>query len=546
MKKLSFCVLAFFCILCFSCSDKAHYPTILKDAETLMYTNPDSAYFLLSEIADPSELTDAEKADYGYITAIYHYDSGKAMSEDGIILFSLGYYKEHNITEKLINTYILAAQYYRWNEDSQMTNAMLRGGLDIALELKDSIMIPRIYLEIGNGYYGKKEYRDAITIFRKAIEYNNIDSYYMAGLSYAQTDNVDSMNYFMNKAIDLAMQRNNRDDINHYRRNYADILIGRKDYNEALTYLNQVANDPENTRQIEVYTSIAQIYLSMRQPDMAQIYIDSARVFFDEIKNTRSDAMNITSDNIIMALQVVADYAKGDAISMRPIGRSNDGYRSKAAGNELIIEEKINIKNQLEQRNLMLIIGKQRMFLYITWGSVLLVVIIVLAFLYIRRKRSKLIEAEEKREVLEKLLKEATTANEKDNAFFKKVLLQQLGLIKIVASTPTGHNQELLKQVSSINNRDIPTEDMLVWDDLYKLTDSIHNGFYTKLSVKYGSILTEKEKQLACLLCADFSTKEISVISQQGIQTIYQRKTTIRQKLKMDEKEDIVDHINTI
>ena len=170
--------------------------------------------------------------------------------------------------------------------------------------------------------------------------------------------------------------------------------------------------------------------------------------------------------------------------------------------------------------------------------------IIVLTFLYIRRKRSKLIEAEEKHEVLEKLLKEATAANEKDNAFFKKVLLQQLGFIKIVASTPTGHNQELLKQVSYINNRDIPADDMLVWDDLYKLIDSIYDGFYTKLSLKYGSILTEKEKQLACLLCAGFSTKEICVINQQGIQTIYQRKTTIRQKLKMDEKEDIVDFIS--
>jgi len=546
MKKLSFCVLALFCILCFSCSDKAHYSTILKDAETLMYTNPDSAYFILSEIADPSELTDAEKANYGYLTALYHARQGKAMAEDGMILFTLGYYKDNNVTEKLVTTYALAAQYYSWNEDSQMANAMLRGGLEIALELKDSTMIPPIYHEIGNEYYVKKEYRDAISFFRKAIEYDKIESYYMAGLSYAQTGNVDSMNYFMNKAIDLATQRNNRDDVNHFRRNYADILIGRKEYNEALTYLNQVAIDPENKQQVGVYTSIAQIYLSMRQPDMAQIYIDSARVFFDEVKNTRSDAMNITSDNIIMALQVVADYAKGRTLSMNSIGRNNDGYRVKAIDSELIIEEKINIKNQLEQRNLMLVIGKQRILLYITWGSVLLVVIIVLAFLYIRRKRSKLIEAEEKREVLEKLLKEATTANEKDNAFFKKVLLQQLGLIKIVASTPTGHNQELLKQVSSINNRDIPTEDMLVWDDLYKLTDSIYNGFYTKLSVKYGSILTEKEKQLACLLCAGFSTKEISVISQQGIQTIYQRKTTIRQKLKMDEKEDIVDHINTI
>ena len=544
MKKLSFYILALFCILCFSCNDKARYSKILKEAETLMQTNPDSAYFLLSGITDPSELTDAEKADYGYLTALVHAEEGRAMAEDGIILFTLGYYKDNNVTEKLVTTYALAARYYDWNEDSQMANAMLRGGLDVALELNDSTMIHRIYREIGSGYYGKKEYHNAVTLFRQAIEYGNNDSYYMAGLSYAQTDNVDSMNYFMNKAIDIAAQRNNRGAVNHYRRNYADVLIGRKEYNEALNYLNQVASDPSNTQQIGVYTSIAEIYLSMRQPDMAQIYIDSARANFDERKQTHPDDYNITSDNIIMALQVVVDYAEGRAVNMKPIGRGNDVYKTKASDNKLIIEEKIDVKNQLEQRNLILAIGKQRMILYVTWGSVLLALLIVLMFLYVRRKRTKLIEAEEKREVLEKLLREATVANEKDSTFFKKVLLQQLGLIKIVASTPTGHNQELLKQVSSINNMDISKDDMLVWDDLYKLTDSIYDGFYSKLSSKYGDILTEKEKQLACLLCADFSTKEISVISQQGIQTIYQRKTTIRQKLKMDEKENIVDFIN--
>ncbi|MDR2916634.1 MAG: LuxR C-terminal-related transcriptional regulator [Tannerella sp.] len=123
--------------------------------------------------------------------------------------------------------------------------------------------------------------------------------------------------------------------------------------------------------------------------------------------------------------------------------------------------------------------------------------------------------------------------------------MQQLGLIKLVASTPTNHNQELLKQVSLINNSDVPVEDMLVWTDLYKLIDSIYDGFYVKMTSKYGAILTEKEKQLCCLLCAGFSTKEISVISQQSVQTIYQRKTTIRQKLKMDEKEDIIDFIKS-
>ena len=58
--------------------------------------------------------------------------------------------------------------------------------------------------------------------------------------------------------------------------------------------------------------------------------------------------------------------------------------------------------------------------------------------------------------------------------------------------------------------------------------------------------LSEKEIQLCCLLCAGFSTKEISVVTQQSVRTIYQRKTDIRHKLGMDEKEDIVAFIQRV
>ena len=38
--------------------------------------------------------------------------------------------------------------------------------------------------------------------------------------------------------------------------------------------------------------------------------------------------------------------------------------------------------------------------------------------------------------------------------------------------------------------------------------------------------------------------REISVVTQQSVRTIYQRKTDIRHKLDMDEKEDIIGNIS--
>ena len=85
---------------------------------------------------------------------------------------------------------------------------------------------------------------------------------------------------------------------------------------------------------------------------------------------------------------------------------------------------------------------------------------------------------------------------------------------------------------------------MLNWEDLYQTIDYIYEDFYTRIKEKYGNLLNEKEIQLCCLLKANFSTKEISIVSDQGVRTVYQRKSAIRQKLGMEEKGDIVEFLS--
>ena len=518
---------------CLSCKNTQSNAEILKSAEKIIDTNPDSASLILSEIIDIQELTDREKADYGYLTALAHSRSDKAISEDNMILNSLEYYKRHHITDKLAETYMLAIYHSNWVDNQQMASEIINEALSFYLSENDSTHIADFYFMLADTYMGEN-HQEAIHGFMESTKYKeNASAYYLIGMSYAHIGNLDSVSHYMHKAIDLSIKKNSIDDTSHYRRNYADILVAHKRYMEALSELKQVTKDTQNQ---QANTSIAQIYLALQQPDSAQIYINQAR-------EVLKDKPSLTGQNFVNTLQAIVDYSKGHKIEWHVIGRYNDSYAAEVDNNKLILEEKNAIRNKLEQQNLQLTIDKQRNQLYITWGLVLLAFLTFFIAIYIRRKRSRLMEMEERQEVLEKLLKEANTTNAEDDNFFKKVLLQQLGLIRLVASTPTNQNQELLKQVSFINNKDIPAEDMLVWEDLYKLIDSIYNNFYTKLISTYGTILTEKEIQLCCLLCAGFSTKEISVVSQQSTQTIYQRKTTIRQKLSMDEKENIVDFI---
>lgn len=126
----------------------------------------------------------------------------------------------------------------------------------------------------------------------------------------------------------------------------------------------------------------------------------------------------------------------------------------------------------------------------------------------------------------------------RNSVALRSTMLKQIGIIKMVAETPTEQNCEMLRKISSIDGK---TDGGLVdWGNVFEIIDNLYSGFYTKLHGAYGDILSLKEEQIIVLMVAGFSTKEISVITGQTTSTIYVRKSSIRKKLGVPEKEDIV------
>ena len=185
----------------------------------------------------------------------------------------------------------------------------------------------------------------------------------------------------------------------------------------------------------------------------------------------------------------------------------------------------------------------QMLFLVITF---ILTFTIAGLLLWVRNRKNKFLEREEEIDALRKLLSESSESGDsnKNDRFFKKILLQQLGVIKIATSNPTSANLELLKKMKKIASKEVDVDTLLNWNDLFQIIDYIYDGFYTSLIKKYGEVLNEKEIQLCTLLKANFTTKEIGVVTQQSVRTIYQRKSTIRQTLQMPEAEDIATFLS--
>ena len=397
--------------------------------------------------------------------------------------------------------------------------------------------------------YVEKDYKKAIEAHLRAIAIREDEGLcYSLGIAMGLQGN-DSASYYMDRSIELVTQKKDTARLVHYLRNYAQLLSYKgQDYEKAIRVSKRLQSFPsEKVNDAMITLVLTECYLKIGELDSAQYYLDKGK---EEVVRFKKF---LTTENMIAYYQGLIDYTRYGTFDFLDVMRYNDSIHNALYALQSTIRRKDESKESLSNANLMLTVERQEAQLTLLFCILVLVLAGGGAFFYIRGRRNRLIEAEERIETLNRLLVEATKGDGgheeipatevKDGQFFRKILLQQLGIIRLVATQPTSQNQELLRRISGITNHELPVESLLVWEDLYPVIDRIYDGFYTRMNQRFGSVLIDKEQQLCCLLCAEFSTKEISVVTQQSIPTIYQRKTNIRKKLGMGEKEDIVEFI---
>ena len=548
MKKLLYLFIVSGILLC-ACRH-TDSTALLRQADAVVYGNADSAMKLLSLIKNPERLPFEEKMLYGWLRTFAHNVRGASMAEDSLILPAFDYFVSGRDTVKMLNSYVLKSKYLYWLKKHTESMAVLDSGIVEATACRDTYLMVSMLAEQAYRYvYVEKDYKKAIEAHLRAIAIREDEGLcYSLGIAMGLQGN-DSASYYMDRSIELVTQKKDTARLVHYLRNYAQLLSYKgQDYEKAIRVSKRLQSFPsEKVNDAMITLVLTECYLKIGELDSAQYYLDKGK---EEVVRFKKF---LTTENMIAYYQGLIDYTRYGTFDFLDVMRYNDSIHNALYALQSTIRRKDESKESLSNANLMLTVERQEAQLTLLFCILVLVLAGGGAFFYIRGRRNRLIEAEERIETLNRLLVEATKGDGgheeipatevKDGQFFRKILLQQLGIIRLVATQPTSQNQELLRRISGITNHELPVESLLVWEDLYPVIDRIYDGFYTRMNQRFGSVLIDKEQQLCCLLCAEFSTKEISVVTQQSIPTIYQRKTNIRKKLGMGEKEDIVEFI---
>lgn len=556
MRNILYICIMLLGIMCFvGCNDCHGNKKLLAQTDSLLQSRPDSALKLLNSIEKDVGFSEAEWMQFVWNCAQARYRMGMSLAEDSLLPEAIHYYRERKDSSRMLDGYQLEASYYKWMKQEERMDEAIENGLDYAIARKDTFWLLLFYRGKAEVAYQRNDHSQVIELMEKILQYADKLSvrerssvFYNLGLNMALINHPSSSDYF-ERSIDMALAAADTASACHYMRNYATALANNREYVKSNDLLRRVKRlMPAVGNHVMLQITFAENFLNLHQLDSARYYWNQA--WANEQNHGGDKAEGFSVRSALVQLKTVLDYTSGTPLDIITFGRFADSVRVEMRDQNSVIEQQLETKNNLQRLNYELIIKRQKTRMYSVLVAVLLVGVLLSLSFYIRNRRKRLAEAEERIDTLTRLLEDAQKASdnqeENSDAFFKKLLLQQLGIIRLVANTPTSQNQALLKLISGISNKEIPVEGLLAWADLYPVIDRLYDGFYSRMVERFGQLLSDKEVQICCLLCAGFSTKEIGVVTQQTSATIYVRKTSIRKKINAGEKQDIVECIRGI
>ena len=549
MKALKHGLIGWVCVLVLAaCTEVLSLQRIqIEKAEQMLQQNAEEAIALLRSVKDPEALPDSLRARFALAMGQAHYNVHWVMNEDSLLLYALDYYGRPDVrdTLQLLRTYKLAAHYFYDSERYKEATEMMAEGNRIAVLYGDTAARLDLLRSVANIGEGNDDFEGLIRLQKQLIaiepdstrRYSNYNS---LAISYYCANQNDSALLALRKATEcLYTSADSLKALYYVMRNYADILSDSGKNQEAINLQRHSLQEYKETKhpfESLSYYALSRYFLNMGQVDSARYYIQMG----DSVRSPYID-QDLSLANFYLVQKTLMNYIDSRSFTIRDVAFFSNRLYNNFIRDQRVIAQKGKVQLLLQQQNMNLQLEKQKERTFFVGVVALCILLLLTVVWYLQRRKHLLVEKEEELEALRRLLHE-TEGDESGNndKFVKKMLLQQLGLIRIVATNPSSDHQELLV----LANKDVAVDDLLVWSDLYKTIDMVHDGFYTRICQKYGNILNEKELQLCCLLKSDFSTKEISVVIQQSIRTVYQRKTVIRQKLGMEEKEDIAEFLS--
>jgi tetratricopeptide (TPR) repeat protein len=430
---------------------------------------------------------------------------------------------------------------------------------------------------IGNIFYKTEKYPEAIAYFEQALEilktgddslvYKKNNEYLRfninIGAVHAKLRDFEKAGFYFTKAL----QYLDEDNLKNYAVLLNNLSIVARENGDTEKAFELTQKAIEVSSKSENYRVLVQAYNNMGNNFMVAHDFDQAKTYFMKALNLAEkyefgSSIVISLDMLASAYDSTGDFKNA----------YHTHVRFKHFSDSILDLEKVRMVTQLEmkdkfdkrlattqtQQKVKEAGQRRRELIYSLVIVLALMGVIILALLFfLQQSKSKRHRLEaEKNSLLSKSLELEKTKLEEELEFKNKELATNVMYMirknELIAQISERliksklafkkENQRIIEEI--IHDLQASTEDN-IWRDFEVRFQQVHNEFYEKLNQKFPN-LSSNEKRLCAFLRLNMSTKEISAITYQSLNSLTVARSRLRKKLGLDSDDNLIYFLESL
>ena len=156
-------------LLMSNCKPSQEPTSVFAEAESLMYTHPDSALHLLQAIPNPEQLTGQAQADYALLMTQAKFRNHLSPTSDSLIRIAVEYYKNSDEIERKAKSLLYWAGVYMETEQYSKAVYPLREAEKLLNEIEKPYIQTQILSSLSYLNRIAENYDTALTYYKKAL-----------------------------------------------------------------------------------------------------------------------------------------------------------------------------------------------------------------------------------------------------------------------------------------------------------------------------------------------------------------------------------------
>lgn len=332
-------------VLCQSCKEEVTSArSMLVAADSMMWSNPDSALLVLEQIPDSRELRGEERSLYALLLTQARYKSCVLLENDSLIQIAVDYYEGGGKQERLAQAYFYWGCVYMENKEFPKAISLYLKSLEL-MPKKDSIFVAMLYSHLGNCYNEQDLHSTAREMYRKGYNLcavkDSARSFYALrdiGNTFLLEYQLDSALCYYQQALKIASSLQDNECLSLIYKNIAGLYneLGRymeaesalskalpyltveEDYTSACSIKGDILNSLNRNdsavyywkigaRSSNIYVKTSSYnhlfegYKKMKDWENATVYVDSFILFYDSIQmmNYRAELDELMDNHLI-------------------------------------------------------------------------------------------------------------------------------------------------------------------------------------------------------------------------------------------------------